>query len=187
MLKCFLDIDGVLTDFPRAYNERSGLDIAMHDFAENRFAMTVGKSIHRIDAELDREFWATLPWMPRGRELLGLLEHYFGAANICLLSFPSYSIEGPTGKFDWVRDNLPGYVMRTILATDKRFCAGPGRVLFDDKARNVAEFREGGGHAVLVPAPWNEFECHWYECERDFGEMLAQSIWTGNFSQPVGI
>jgi len=155
-MKVFCDIDGVLTDFPAAFNRRYGLTIPREDFNETDFPMIMGQSPQEIDAGLDQEFWMDLPWMPYGRQFLGLLESLFGAEHICLLSFPSYSPDGPRGKIEWVRRELPQYEMRLILAMDKRFCASPDAILFDDKPRNVTEFREAGGQSILVPAPWNQ-------------------------------
>lgn len=162
MIRCFVDIDGVLTDFPRAYNERFGLNIPLKKFTEEQFPIEVGKSIEQIDAELDKEFWANLPWLPWGRSIMTLLEAYFGRQNICLLSFPSYTPDGPAGKMQWIYENIIQYRMRFILATNKRFCAGPNAVLFDDKPRNVEEFKNAGGQAILVPAPWNHLWVQWY-------------------------
>jgi hypothetical protein len=157
-MKVFCDIDGVLTDFPRAFNEYTGYNIPIEDFAEDKFQVAVGKTLPEIDAKLDFGFWANLPWTKTGRQFLNFLEWTWGHENICLLSFPSYSPEGPSGKVAWVKKELPGYAMRLILATDKRFCAGPDTILFDDRPRNVAEFKAAGGSAVLVPTPWNRMK-----------------------------
>lgn len=158
-MKIFCDIDGVLTDFPRAYNERFGLKIPLGKFNEEEFPLAVGKDARQIDAELDFDFWAKLPWMPHGQKFLYYLEQIFGSKHICLLSFPSYSPDGPMGKIAWVKRELPAYEMRLLLAMDKRFCASPDAILFDDKPRNVEEFRAAGGRAILVPAPWNGQPC----------------------------
>jgi len=161
-MKCFIDMDGVLTDFAAGYNRKFGLKLPAECFTEERFCKVIGKPIEAIDADLGRDFWATLPWMPKGRSVLALLEARFGADNCYLLTFPSYNAEGATGKIDWVRANLPGYSMRLILATVKHVCAGPDAVLFDDKLRNIKEFGRRHGRAILVPAPWNE-QAHNYE------------------------
>lgn len=154
-MKVFCDIDGVLTDFPRAYNEHFCLQIPRERFNEESFSAIVGMDARAIDEELNFQFWAHLPWMPQGREFLAALERIFGVERICLLSFPSYSPQGPAGKIAWVRRELPQYEMRLLLAMDKRFCVSPDAILFDDKPRNVTEFRDAGGRAMLVPAPWN--------------------------------
>jgi 5'(3')-deoxyribonucleotidase len=158
-MKVFCDMDGVLTDFPSQYNHRREYfgkpPIPLIKFNEEDFPHYVEKTAREIDAELDYMFWANLPWMKHGRALLNLLEQMFGRERICLLSFPSYSPQGPAGKIAWVRRELPSYEMRLILATDKRFCASPDAILFDDKPRNAEEFTAAGGWSVVVPAPWN--------------------------------
>ena len=125
-MKVFCDIDGVLTDFATAYCQRTGIYIPINKFNEIDFPKFVGKDIKLIDAELDYEFWSTLPWMKYGKIFLSNIEGIFGIENICLLSFPSYSKEGPAGKIAWVKRELPEYEMRLILAFDKRFCAASG-------------------------------------------------------------
>jgi len=155
-MKVFCDIDGVLTDFPAAYNRRYNLSIPLEQFNEEQFPTAVRCDDPQIiDADLDKDFWANLPWMPDGEIFLYLLERLFGFENIWLLSFPSYSTDGPRGKIEWVRRELPQYFMRLILAMDKRSCASSDAILFDDKPRNVTEFKAAGGSAILVPAPWN--------------------------------
>jgi len=155
-MKIFCDIDGVLTDFPRAFNERYGLDIAYELFGEGDFPAFMNKTIEQIDADLDFDFWANLPWTRYGRVFLDCLEWIYGQKNIYLLSFPSYSPAGPAGKIAWVRRELAGYANRLILATDKCSCASGDAILFDDRPRNIREFKAAGGNALLVPAPWND-------------------------------
>lgn len=159
-MKVFCDMDGVLTDFPSAYNERrenQGKEpIPLSAFNERDFPIAVGQEAWRIDAELDFRFWANLPWMPHGLEFLVLLERLFGPQNICLLSFPSHNAEvGAAGKIAWVKREAVSYETRLILAMDKRFCASSDAILFDDKPRNAEEFTAAGGWGCVVPAPWN--------------------------------
>lgn len=166
-MKCFIDMDGVLDDFAAGYRRKYKIDLPDTAFTEEEFPKAVGKSIQEIDSELDWDFWADLPWMPKGHQIIHLLENSFGKENCYLLTFPSYSIRGPEGKIIWVRRNLPDYSMRLILATVKYVCAGPDAVLFDDKLRNVQEFENppdhsAGGRGVLVPAPWNQNAGHYY-------------------------
>ena len=42
-----------------------------------------------------------------------------------------------------------------IFTGAKKFIAGPGRWLIDDKDANVEAFRAAGGQAITVPRPWN--------------------------------
>ena len=65
-------------------------------------------------------------------------------------------IESPTGKWAWIRDNLPIYLKRTIITqAPKHLLARPDTLLIDDKDENVDGFREAGGKALLIPRPWN--------------------------------
>lgn len=171
-MKVFCDMDGVLTDFPRAYNDRFGLSIPLELYNERDFSVVIGKDAVAIDTDLDHDFWANLPWMPDGRKLLHTLEAIFGTERICLLTYPSHNPDGARGKIEWVRRHLPKYSSRLILAMDKRFCASVDAILFDDKPRNVTEFNAAGGCGVLVPAPWN---CADYQ-ENTMGEFLEELL-----------
>ena len=37
----------------------------------------------------------------------------------------------------------------------KQLLAGKNRILIDDSQRNVEQWKQAGGRAVLVPQPWN--------------------------------
>jgi len=155
-LRCFLDIDGVLTDFPTAMNTYLNMNIPVEKFNDRELVNEVGISIPELDSKLGKDFWENLPWLPTGRNVLDLVEDYFGRENVCLFSFPSYNPEGAFGKILWIRKNLPDYSNRFLLGTLKYFCASPNTILLDDKEKNIREFKRNEGLAVLVPAPWNK-------------------------------
>ncbi|MBE3095121.1 MAG: hypothetical protein IMZ52_08830 [Actinobacteria bacterium] len=157
-MKCFLDIDGVLTDFPTAMNRYLGTSVPPDQFGDVNLPNALGMTIPELDTKLDAPFWENLPWLPTGRTVLELVEDYFGRDNICLFSFPSYNSEGATGKIDWIKKNLPDYSNRFLLGTLKYFCASPTTVLLDDKEKNIREFKHAGGLGVVVPAPWNSLK-----------------------------
>jgi len=158
MLKCFLDIDGVLTDFPTAMNAYLGLSIPVSKFNDIDLVDELDMTIPELDAKLGKDFWEHLPWLPTGRAVLSTVEKYFGRDNICLFSFPSYNPEGATGKILWIRKNLPDYTNRFLLGTLKYFCANSNAILIDDKEKNVREFKQNGGLAIQVPTQGNELK-----------------------------
>jgi len=112
--------------------------------------------------EGDENFWATLPWMPGGRELW----EYIRKFKPVILTSPmdkGGKFESLAGKRRWIEKNL-GFTdlgeldtdegPKSILfahnkyeyATDKE---GNARVLIDDFITKVDPFREAGGEGIL--------------------------------------
>ena len=167
-MRIFLDLDGVLTDFPTAFNKFYNCSIPFEKFSD--LQPETGKTTIEIDGELTREFWATLPWLPTGKRVLRLIEKYYGRYNICLLSFPSFNPEGASGKIEWIKKNLPDYSNKFLLGGAKHFCANSNSILFDDKEKNIYEFNRAGGLGILVPAPYNRLK------DKDILKYLDEQI-----------
>lgn len=101
-------------------------------------------------------FWADLPEMSDTPELLSLVRQYVPWESIGILT--AGPLRGSTidGKMEWIQRNYPLLKSRVLVGRDKSFCAGPHRLLIDDKKSNVDAFKTAGGQAILVPRPWNE-------------------------------
>lgn len=154
----FIDVDGVLADFCGATLKRLGI--------RPDFAWPVG--IYRMDLALgcpepeiwraidDVEFWSTLDVLPMARDLVRTLAGH-GRARFC--TSPSALPECGGAKARWLRErfgDITDASERSVLVMhDKWLCAGPRRLLVDDHAWNVEQWRLCGGRAVLWPAPWN--------------------------------
>ncbi len=105
---------------------------------------------------IPREFWATIPKSKEFWALLDASEKLVGPENICLLSTPTLDPDCLAGKVDWIKSSLPSYLQRQyLIGPRKHFCARSTTLLIDDRDKNVDEFREAGGHAILMPRPWN--------------------------------
>jgi hypothetical protein len=152
----FLDLDGVLVDFHRAAYQTFGYTTDSSIETWN-FWEVWGMTAEDFWAKLDADWWATLPWTFEGRDFLGVVEQLFGVENIVLLTSPP-SINASAalhGKARWIEKNLPRYARQYFLGSPKGHAASPGKVLADDLGANTQKFLAGGGHAVLVPRPWN--------------------------------
>lgn len=151
------DMDGVLCQFVAGA-------LAVH-----------GKSLHHAETQWDfctqigfngpgdpafwrplenAAFWAMLEPHIDGMRLLTYLEERIGEDRIGILS-SGLCLGSVDGKRMWLRRHLPKYEKRAIFCTVKELVAGPGKVLIDDHDPNVNKFAAVGGHAVLVPRPWN--------------------------------
>ena len=60
------------------------------------------------------------------------------------------------GKVDWINTEIPREMRRNFLiGPNKAIAARPDALLIDDHDQNVTDFRKAGGHAILMPRPWN--------------------------------
>lgn len=148
-----VDLDGCLSDFQAAAH-------AFHGVPDNpvcswNFWRDWGMSDKDFWAPLGRAFWADLPWTAEGPELLARVEALVGKDRVVLLTSPCDTPGGVEGKVEWIRKHLPEYRRRFFVGPPKSLAAGPTKVLLDDYDLNAELFAAEGGHAVLVPRPWN--------------------------------
>lgn len=160
-MKILLDMDGVLVNFEKGAALAHGrepfrLDQWPTPGKPIQTAMGIKseefwKPLHAID------FWRNLEWMPDGRAILNLINSCFGPENVCICSSPSWSPEAAAGKMYWIKEHLPEMFRhrRFMLSPAKHWSAAKNTVLIDDYTLNCNAFVEHGGHAVLVPRPWN--------------------------------
>ncbi len=137
MKKCFVDLDGVLTDF------------------EKKLAETLGKKLDRewdfgndpkVWAKIDdagEEFWVTMEWMPDGHELWDYIKDF----KPTVLTSPSRHPTSKSGKKIWLKENLPG--VPAIIDSKKEEYAKDGYILIDDREKNIKKWEEAGGIGVL--------------------------------------
>lgn len=172
----FLDLDDTLNSLTlHILGMVRGLSIGTYDY--HKFPTEVGYDIlgayQRLkllepDAEYYGDFtvetfWETVPraaWArtPKSPQFELILEwaELFGRENVCLLTSPTKDPESLAGKLEWIHSYLPPWMHRQFLVGPrKHFCARPDALLIDDSDDNVIKFREHGGHAILVPRPWN--------------------------------
>jgi 5'(3')-deoxyribonucleotidase len=158
--RALLDLDGVLLDFQKGVANALGRENNHYDKPEAwgiwETWKVMGISEHVFWEALDSyEFWATLEWMPDGREILELVESYFGKPNIAIMTSPCQHPHCSAAKQWYIQEHLPDYRRRYLITSAKDFMADSGHVLIDDYDENVRLYRERGGPAILVPRPWN--------------------------------
>ena len=138
--KIFCDMDGVLTDFNKRFEYFGGLtpDEYQAKFSKSQFWKL-------IDDKVGFEFWAKMPWMPDGKQLWSYIEKY----KPMLLSAPSQKPSSRYGKRVWVNDNLPGVKLILAKRENKQDYSKPNRILIDDRADNIEEWKSKGGIGIL--------------------------------------
>lgn len=135
--KIYCDMDGVLTNFDKAYFDLTRVDLAGQHFNDKNFWDPINKAGY--------DFWVNMEWLPDGKDLWEVISKY----NPILLSAPSRSNDSRVGKFDWVERELPGVELILRSASRKREFAAPNHILIDDRPDNIQGWIEDGGEGIL--------------------------------------
>jgi hypothetical protein len=135
--KIFCDMDGVITNFDKAYHKLTGIEIGGSHVSDSGFWDPINKA--------GRDFWVNMEWMSDGKKLWDVISKH----NPTLLSAPSRSNESRVGKFDWVQRELPGVPLILRSASRKREFASPNHILIDDREDNIKGWIEDGGEGIL--------------------------------------
>lgn len=163
MLKCYLDLDGVLVDFTGPAHAAHGIkfshDSWPYEFGSYSWPPPAGLDKQEWWDKFDGDFYEYLPWTRDGKEILEIVEKKFGKENICLLTSITLEPTVASGKIKWITREMPDYAKMFSItpARAKAFSASKDIVLVDDSHKNTDEFRAAGGYAVCVPRPWNRY------------------------------
>lgn len=159
----YLDIDGVLNQFPLAAIRRiTGFKLKYpipgnYDIRQacNK-CLKVPLSPEQFWVQFDRKFWATIPPTPECGWLPELCSQVVGRKNVFLLTSPVEDPDSLAGKLEWIYSYLPSWIHRQFLITPHKWlCAKPNALLIDDYDANIDKFKLYGGQTMLVPRPWN--------------------------------
>ena len=136
----FVDMDGVLTNFKKAYAKYSDIDM---DEAERRYTSSSEKFWEPVnDAKV--KFWSEMEWMPDGKELWNYIKSY----NPTILTSPSRGDDCPKGKTIWVKREL-GDDTPVIIERDKYKYSGENKILIDDTEKKITDWIDKGGIGIL--------------------------------------
>lgn len=158
MKKCILDLDGVLVDFVGGCFKLFNTINPTWSPGVYGVEKVIGVTLDELWEEIDKygsQFWSNLKWTLDGRQILHMLELYFGRGNIVICTKPSRNPEAASGKVRWIQSNMPGYAKRFLIGPAKEFCAAPNHYMVDDSEINVDKFIAHGGNAFLLPRVWN--------------------------------
>ena len=96
------------------------------------------------------DFWAEMSWEKDGKELWNFIKKY---DPIILSAIPQIGKEEAiSGKRQWIAKNLGWeYVSSSIITfrSLKQKYSSVGKVLIDDKDKNIREWENGGGVGIL--------------------------------------
>jgi len=170
--RIFLDLDDVLNDFTMhalrevgcpvwadhwsSYNPAWGWDIVgaanhLHPNA-HRNPFTPESFWTRITSTT----WITTPRSDLFMPLIRRCRKLVGEGGVCILTSPTIDPECHSAKAVWIKKHCPAWLQRQyLIGPPKHMCANHNAVLIDDRNKNIEEFRNHGGHAIMVPRPWN--------------------------------
>jgi hypothetical protein len=134
----FVDMDGVLTDFERRFEQFAGVT---PDEYMSQKEIQYGKDKANeqfwdlVDKQIGVRFWAGMPWMPEGEELYKYIKKY----KPTILTSPSREESSRIGKGVWVKRNMSGTPVKFGYKADgKAKFAGPNKILIDDREDNIS-------------------------------------------------
>ena len=140
MNKIYVDLDGVLVDFTKGYEDLSG--IKPKD-AEKMYANDIPAFWKPIN-DAGYEWWANLDWTKDGKELW----NYILPHNPTILTAPSKGEACPKGKNIWVDREL-GVEIPVFIERDKYKYAEPNHILIDDTKKKIEDWVDAGGIGIL--------------------------------------
>jgi 5'(3')-deoxyribonucleotidase len=141
----FCDMDGVLVDFDKGYEDMTGKHTKhvelqnSKDFWNNLHQSLKDKNLTEYD------YWVNLPWMPDGQTLWNYIKPY----NPYVLTAPSRDPGSKQGKKEWV-ERLSG--MKKLYFKPAKFkqeFSGKNRILIDDRADTITNWNAQGGIGIL--------------------------------------
>ena len=136
--KIYCDMDGVLADFERGYEELTGIELQGEFNPE-------GTEFWDPIQKAGVKFWAGLKWMSDGQRLWDYIKN----KDTKLLSAPSRDQSSRIGKHVWVKHKIPGTKLILRYASQKQELAEPNAILIDDRKKNIEQWEAAGGIGIL--------------------------------------
>ena len=143
----YCDMDGVLVDFDRGYQELTGMTTQQADAIG-------GDTFWEPLTKAGAKWWITLNWMPDGKQLWNYIKKY----TPILLSAPSKQESSRLGKRVWVKRELPDVKLILRPASQKQQYASPTSILIDDREKNIDQWEAAGGIGILHTSAANTIE-----------------------------
>ena len=143
----YCDMDGVLVDFDRGYQELTGMTTQQADAIG-------GDTFWEPLTQAGAKWWITLNWMPDGKQLWNYIKKY----TPILLSAPSKQESSRLGKRVWVKRELPDVKLILRPASQKQQYASPTSILIDDREKNIDQWEAAGGIGILHTSTANTIE-----------------------------
>jgi hypothetical protein len=138
--KIYCDMDGVLCDFDRRFEQFGGMGPSAYTIKYG-----INKFWDLIDNKVGYTFWSKMPWMQDGKKLWTYISKY----SPTLLSAPSEDASSRYGKRLWVQENIPGAKLILAQRSHKKTYSKKNKILIDDMFKTIDEWNKAGGIGIL--------------------------------------
>lgn len=156
-MKIFLDMDGVCTNFDLGCQKVFNWPMRPREPKQDvrGFLKISNKEFWNEIDKHGEDFWVDLEEEAWFRDLLQIVEQY--DKNWKFLTSPSLSHYAASGKIQWMQNRFGKWFRNYHITPAGNKCDLAKRdcVLIDDNEKNVKEFKENGGYAILFPRFWN--------------------------------
>jgi 5'(3')-deoxyribonucleotidase len=141
----FVDLDGVLVNFDKGYEDLTGLHTKHKDVQNSTSFWELLNSKLKETNQSEYKFWSNLEWMPDGTKLWSYIKPF----NPYILTAPSRNPESKEGKLKWVQDKI-GPVRKVIFSPSykKKEYAKSSNILIDDRRDNIDGWNGNGGIGI---------------------------------------
>lgn len=148
MSQIFLDSDGVLADFDRAFKNEFGItpDEFREQHGQRRFWGAIRGEAHK--------FFETMPLMEDAMVLYDAVKHL---RPIILTGCP-WGGWAELQKIKAGRIHFPGVPLIVCSSKDKSVYCQPGDILVDDRTKYVPQWKDAGGIYVIHTSALNSIE-----------------------------
>jgi 5'(3')-deoxyribonucleotidase len=179
--RIYIDLDGVLADFPQAASDLFGKP---NPYVTPPYTSTQNVNMEEIFEMSTEDFcepmgydyWLNIKPYPDAMHVVQLAESVVGEDNVFIATAPVMTHGCSDGKREWVHRHLGfEYLTRTYIGKKKYGYAHEHAFLIDDQHRNIDPFREYGGSTFLYPRPWNNN--YSLEADRQILLQLALKDW----------
>jgi len=171
-LICFLDCDGVISDFIGGCLKLVGKTYKdQFEFMRKPFSWSLSELFAPLDesellSKMDVDFWENLEPYPWAKDLVEYLGKRFKDDLVLCTSAGylggdhNYFAKAVAGKEKWILKHFPQFATRTIICFRKEYLASPYHLLIDDSEPTVRKFVNNNGIGVLFPQDWNSLYSH---------------------------
>ncbi len=154
----FCDLDGVLVDFDKGYEELTGIKTHHADRQGSQHFWDLFRNSLTEKGISEKQYWERLEWMPDGKQLWDYISPY----NPYILTAPSVNHDLPAdvkyklshneskqGKTEWVKrlDNMRE--LKFKASKFKKDLSKKGRILIDDRKPTIDGWNLKGGIGIL--------------------------------------
>lgn len=160
-INILLDCDGVICDFLSGaidvLNKKYKRDYTVEQYARNFGEFGIDKFYGITTQEFwdtiteTENFWYNLQPFPWAKELYDYLKII---GNVTIVTSPSLDPDCAKQKLMWLKHHLNIDSTDVFIGSKKHLMAGNG-LLIDDYKKNVMDFMNNGGDAIIVPSNWN--------------------------------